>query len=122
MKSRLNINIIGNIFYLDKHLRVKAIIQAVLLTIITGVLAYILEGKILDLKDSLYLFLGLPLIYLVYNYKVLWQLFNKYYKFHIITLFFSSMAIILALSFIIVYNKIAISYIFAFLWLFSGLL
>ncbi len=122
MKSRLNVNIIGNIFYLDKHLRWSEISKAIILTLIMGFFAYLFEGKIFDLKDSLYVFLGLSLVYLGYNYKALWDLLNKYYKFNIITLLSSLMEIILAMSFIIVYSGSAIGYIFAFLWLSSGML
>lgn len=122
MKNLLNIDLIGNIFYLDKHIKWKEISKSIFLTLLIGFFAYILEGKSFDLKDSLYIFLGLSLLYLGYNYKILWSLFKEYYQFHIATVFFSLMEIVLALSLIFVYNKTVIGYIFAVLWLFSGML
>ena len=122
MKSRFNINLVGNIFYLDKHVKWNEISKAIFLTIFMGFFAYIFEGKTFNINDLLYIILGSSLVYLVYNYKILWKLFDKYYTFRFITILFSFVEIILALSFIIFYNKMVITYIFAFLWLFSGIL
>jgi hypothetical protein len=121
MKSPLNISTIGNIFYLDKHLSYKTIAESILLTFLMGFFAYIFKGTIFDVSDFLYIFLALSVLYLVYNYKILLDLFKKYYNLGLLSFFSSVMEIILALSFIFVYGKSTIGYIFAILWLFSGM-
>ena len=124
MKSLPNLNIIGNLFCLDKHLNLKVIFTSIVLTCLTFFLPYFFEGKsfgTLDIiKSFLYIFLGLTIIYLITNYKLISSFFKDYFKFNGITFVLGLMEIILSISIISVYNKSLLGWILALFWLFSG--
>jgi hypothetical protein len=126
MKSRLNLNIMGNIFYLDKHINFKTITTSIVLTSLTFFLPYFSEGKgfvTFDIvKSFLYLFLGLTIIYLAVNFKLIGSFFKTYYKFNFITIGLSLMELFISISLVIVYSQSLIGYILALSWLLSGCL
>lgn len=126
LEKYFNLGIVGNLFYLNKHIKVKTIYTSVLLTIIIGFLGFFLEGEIFGLffplKEFLYLLMGLSFLYLVLNYMLIVQFFKKYYHFTLITFVMSLMEIVLAVSIVMVYNKQLIGWILGIFWLFSGFL
>lgn len=119
-------SLVGNLFLLDKQIKVKNILIPILITLFVAFSKFILEQRPIienfSIKEFMYMLLGISLFSILIKSKLILTFFKKYFSFNWVL--FTGIFFEITLFMTVIYTSKGSLYgwILGFFWLFSGIL